>query len=50
VTATDLGWSTGTGPELAGQSRDLILLLAGRSIPADHLSGPADRFARPAAR
>ena len=40
VTATDLGWSAGYGAELAGASRDLLLLLAGRAVPADRFAGP----------
>ncbi len=38
--ASDLGWSSGTGAPLAGQSRDLLLLVAGRTIPQDLFSGP----------
>jgi uncharacterized protein (TIGR03083 family) len=41
VTATDLEWSAGDGAELAGASRDLLLLLAGRAVPADRFAGPA---------
>jgi uncharacterized protein (TIGR03083 family) len=37
--ATDLGWSSGTGAPLIGQSRDLLLLVAGRTIPHDLFSG-----------
>lgn len=37
--ASDLGWSFGTGAPLTGQSRDLLLLLAGRTIPHDQFSG-----------
>jgi uncharacterized protein (TIGR03083 family) len=39
VTAADLGWSAGQGAELAGRSRDLVPLLASRSIPHDLFSG-----------
>jgi uncharacterized protein (TIGR03083 family) len=39
VSATDLDWSTGQGAELAGASRDLLPLLAGRSIPRDKFEG-----------
>ena len=39
ATATDLGWSAGDGAELAGSSRDLLPLLAGRRIPRDRFSG-----------
>ena len=39
VTATDLGWSVGQGPQLAGRSRDLLPLLAGRRIPRERFDG-----------
>jgi uncharacterized protein (TIGR03083 family) len=39
VSATDLDWSVGHGPELAGQSRDLLPLLAGRPIPRELFHG-----------
>jgi uncharacterized protein (TIGR03083 family) len=39
VSATDLDWSLGTGPELAGPSRDLLPLLAGRPIPRERFHG-----------
>jgi uncharacterized protein (TIGR03083 family) len=38
--ASDLGWSSGAGAQLVGQSRDLLLLLAGRTIPHELFSGP----------
>jgi uncharacterized protein (TIGR03083 family) len=38
--ANDLDWSSGTGAPLVGQSRDLLLLVAGRAVPHDLLSGP----------
>lgn len=51
VTAVDLPWSAGHGPELTGASRDLLPLLAGRSIPRDRFGGPgADRAWSLAAR
>jgi hypothetical protein len=31
--ATDLNWSAGDGARLAGHSRDLLPLLAGRRVP-----------------
>jgi uncharacterized protein (TIGR03083 family) len=37
--ASDLDWSSGTGAPLEGQSRDLLLLIAGRTIPHDLFSG-----------
>jgi len=39
VAATDLGWSAGAGPELAGSGRDLLPLLAGRRIPRERFTG-----------
>jgi len=39
VVATDLDWSAGTGTELAGSSRDLLPLLAGRRIPRERFGG-----------
>src|SRR5215472_4388590 len=39
VTATDVDWSAGAGAELAGSSRDLVPLLAGRQIPRDRFGG-----------
>lgn len=38
--ATDLDWSAGTGALLAGRSRDLLLLVAGRQIPGELFHGP----------
>lgn len=39
VLATDLDWSAGDGAELAGVSRDLLPLLAGRRIPRECFHG-----------
>ncbi|MGB6454018.1 MAG: maleylpyruvate isomerase family mycothiol-dependent enzyme [Streptosporangiaceae bacterium] len=39
VLATDLPWSAGSGADLAGASRDLLPLLAGRQIPHDRFRG-----------
>ncbi len=39
VSATDLDWSVGEGAELAGRSRDLVPLLAGRSVPHELFRG-----------
>lgn len=38
--ASDLDWSSGAGLPLTGQSRDLLLLAAGRTVPHDLFSGP----------
>lgn len=41
VRATDLPWSAGTGKQLAGHSRDLLLLLTGRAVPGEKFTGDA---------
>ena len=38
--ASDLDWSSGTGAQAVGPGRDLLLLLARRSLPHDAVSGP----------
>jgi len=48
--ATDLDWSSGSGAEAAGPSRDLLLLLARRSLPHDDVTGPGAQRLRDAAR
>ncbi len=40
LSATDLDWSAGTGDRLAGRSRDLLLLLAGRKVRRELFDGP----------
>jgi hypothetical protein len=40
VRATDVDWSAGDGEELAGRSRDLLPLLAGRLVPRELFHGP----------
>ena len=43
--ATDLDWTHGTGDPLTGTAQDLLLVLCGRTLPADHLTGvPSQRF------
>ncbi|WP_410792624.1 maleylpyruvate isomerase family mycothiol-dependent enzyme [Kribbella sp. C-35] len=43
--ATDLTWTYGSGTPLTGTAQDLLLVLSGRSLPPNHLSGrDADRF------
>jgi len=43
--ATDLAWTYGSGTPLTGSAQDLLLVLSGRSLPPNHLSGrDADRF------
>jgi uncharacterized protein (TIGR03083 family) len=48
--ATDLDWSAGAGAQAIGPSRDLLLLLARRSLPHDAVSGPGTQRLRDAAR
>lgn len=40
LAATDADWSAGTGPEVQGTARDLVLLLANRGQVVPRLSGP----------
>jgi len=43
--ATDLDWTYGTGTPVAGRAQDLLLVLCGRHLPPNRLSGtPAARF------
>lgn len=37
--ATDLDWSTGSGPEVAGPAEAVILSIAGRAVALDDLTG-----------
>ena len=39
VSATDLDWSAGEGAELTGLSRDVVPLLAGRTVPRELFHG-----------
>lgn len=39
--ATDLDWTYGTGEPLTGTAQDLLLVLCGRTLPPNHLTGPA---------
>jgi uncharacterized protein (TIGR03083 family) len=49
--ATDLDWTHGTGEVLTGKAQDLLLVLCGRILPPDHLTGaPATRFTKEPAR
>jgi len=49
--ATDLDWTYGTGEVLTGKAQDLLLVLCGRTLPPDHLTGtPATRFTKETAR
>jgi uncharacterized protein (TIGR03083 family) len=43
--ATDLDWTYGTGDPITGTAQDLLLVLCGRTLPTNHLSGAsAARF------
>jgi uncharacterized protein (TIGR03083 family) len=45
--ATDLDWTFGTGEPLTGRAQDLLLVLCGRTLPPDHLTGtPSPRFTK----
>ncbi len=53
LTATDLGWSTGRGPEVSGPGEAVLMALAGRRGATAELDGPgvavlAERIARSA--
>lgn len=37
--ATDLDWSTGSGPEVRGQGEAIMMVLAGRDVRVDQLAG-----------
>ena len=37
--ATDIAWSTGTGPEIRGPMTTLLMLLVGRNLDLGQLSG-----------
>jgi hypothetical protein len=48
--ATDVGWTSGSGPVVEGPAEPLLLAMAGRADALDELSGPgqailADRVA-----
>jgi uncharacterized protein (TIGR03083 family) len=46
--ADDLDWTFGDGEPLHGPARDLLMVLCGRNLPPQHLSGPgAARFTTP---
>ena len=38
--ATDVDWSTGSGPEVSGPGEAILLAIAGRDATVDELSGP----------
>ncbi len=40
LTATDVDWSSGEGPEVTGSGEALLMAVAGRPDPLDELSGP----------
>ena len=39
LTATDVDWSHGSGPEVTGPAEALVMMMAGRMIALDDLSG-----------
>ncbi len=40
LTATDIDWSTGDGPEVSGPGEALLMAIAGRADSIDELAGP----------
>lgn len=40
LVATDIGWRSGKGPEVAGPAEALLMAVAGRRISLDELTGP----------
>jgi uncharacterized protein (TIGR03083 family) len=46
LSATDLEWSVGTGPEVRGTGEALLLAIAGRAAPLDELDGPGQPLLR----
>jgi uncharacterized protein (TIGR03083 family) len=48
--ASDLDWSSGAGAQAVGPGRDLLLLLARRSLPHDAVGGPGAQRLRDTAR
>ena len=39
LTATDMDWSHGNGPEVTGPAEALVMMMAGRLVALDDLSG-----------
>jgi uncharacterized protein (TIGR03083 family) len=39
LTATDMDWSHGSGPEVTGPAEALVMMMAGRLVALDDLSG-----------
>ena len=47
LVADDVNWSHGTGPEVHDWAGSLLMVLTGRTVAVDELTGPgAERFAR----
>jgi hypothetical protein len=44
--ATDLDWSAGSGPEVAGPAEALIMAMTGRAVAIAELDGPGVRILR----
>jgi hypothetical protein len=47
LVADDVGWSTGSGPEVRGPGEVVLLAIAGRNVAVDELSGPGVATLRP---
>lgn len=43
LTATDMDWSHGNGPEVKGPAEALVMMMAGRLVALDDLSGEGKR-------
>lgn len=46
--ATDLGWSSGSGPVLRAEASDLVLMICGRTVPEIRVEGKPFRRLSPA--
>jgi uncharacterized protein (TIGR03083 family) len=44
VVATDLDWSYGRGPEARGPGESVLMVLAGRGVVVEELTGPGSRI------
>jgi uncharacterized protein (TIGR03083 family) len=47
LVADDVGWSTGSGPEVRGPGEAILLAIAGRNVAVHELSGPGVATLRP---
>jgi uncharacterized protein (TIGR03083 family) len=47
LSASDVEWSHGAGPEVSGPALSLLLVMAGRAVAVDELSGEGVAVLRP---